>query len=364
MFLSITAPRSSALAPAVAYPRVPLYEPTVIMTEMRRNLAVAFFADNSLYPNLGGGISPTAAGRVYWQNMVVMFGSAKKLSKVPIAFRLYTNVAPTGEEGELLRGLGVQVVDIPFSFLPPDGYHPAFGGSFYLFDVLKSFVQTGSETDQLIVLDPDCVWVDDPARCFSLLETHPLIAYDTKFPEEWPSNGQSRESLRTLAHEEGKALTNVIYVGGELIGLTHSMAVRLLPYIESAWELSLRRWSAGKSKFNTEEHLLSYVCALYGIIPFDVEPHMRRLWTTHSYRNTKPSDIDLALWHVPAEKRRGILKAFKEIKDENSLFYNLKDEAYRSHMARVLHLQLTPAGQLVEAAKRLALRGRRVLKRT
>ena len=53
--------------------------------------------------------------------------------------------------------------------------------------------------------------------------------------------------------------------------------------------------------------------ALEGIASGTANRFIRRMWTTFRHNNLVPGDRDLAIWHLPAEKRTGLADLFARL---------------------------------------------------
>jgi hypothetical protein len=72
---------------------------------------------------------------------------------------------------------------------------------------------------------------------------------------------------------------------------------------------------------------------------------MKRIWTNPLfYRNVEESDVDLALWHLPAEKTFGLFRLYDLFMNQLSRFgFNISDEQFLACVQRLLgvpHLSL------------------------
>lgn len=113
------------------------------------------------------------------------------------------------------------------------------------------------------------------------------------------------------------------YFGAEFIGGTGDNIKKLWEEIDEIWNISLERFAQGKSKFNTEEQMLSYIYNKQGYTPGTANPYLERIWTAAQFYTANQSNFQLDVWHLPAEKANGIKRLFMQVSHPQSLFWNL-----------------------------------------
>lgn len=86
---------------------------------------------------------------LYWRNILVMAASLRKFiaeNNDRVTITVFANTTPPFTLAEFFKMLDVKVVDIPYTFQPPEGWYGFFGGSFYLlivptiFGILSSLI--------------------------------------------------------------------------------------------------------------------------------------------------------------------------------------------------------------------------------
>ena len=106
------------------------------------------------------------------------------------------------------------------------------------------------------------------------------------------------------------------YSGGELVGLSADSAGSLCASARRVWPRVVECFEAARFPGMDEAHLLSMLYADLGFSTGDARPFIKRLWTQpFRYRNVESQDQNLALWHVPAEKRYGLRRLFGTVSD-------------------------------------------------
>ena len=100
-----------------------------------------------------------------------------------------------------------------------------------------------------------------------------------------------------------------------------------------------------KPKFNEEAHTLSYLYFKNGFRAAKQNPYMRRIWTNPLfYREVQATDVDLTLWHLPAEKTFGLRTVYDVLMNETNNFgLDMRAETYTELIQKSLgvpHLTL------------------------
>jgi hypothetical protein len=71
---------------------------------------------------------------------------------------------------------------------------------------------------------------------------------------------------------------------------------------------------AGEADAPREEaHLLSILYAGNGYAIGTADRFIRRMWTTFKRNTLRPEDRELAIWHLPAEKKTGFTDLFRSL---------------------------------------------------
>jgi hypothetical protein len=132
-------------------------------------------------------------------------------------------------------------------------------------------------------------------------------------------NGLSRRAMTALAVDLGldtRGMRALPYSGGELVGLSARVTDELSTIARQVWPRVVEYFEEGRIAGMDEAHLLSMVYSHLGVRTGDANAFIRRLWTQpFRTRNVAPEDVNLALWHVPAEKRYGLRRLFDRVSD-------------------------------------------------
>ncbi len=282
----------------------------------------------SLYPQVGGASSSSAFQETYWRCVMLFYASSVRHNPDAV-HRFYTTVPRVPDVGDFstsafLKRLNVEVVQVPFTYLPPPGYHGAWRNQFYILDIIKH-LKTCAPDEQFLVLDSDCVFTASVAPLSRQLRAAGLLALDLDLPLGEDINGLTQRDMKRIFEEIGLPCPGdaAKYYGGEFFAATSEAVRRLAEEIEPLWETCLARFEAGKPKFNEEAHFLSFLYAKLGYGGATANPFVGRIWTGMKFRNSSPQDFALAIWHVPAEKKHGIKRLYPQVIRPDSRFWTV-----------------------------------------
>jgi hypothetical protein len=176
----------------------------------------------------------------------------------------------------------------------------------------------------VLVHDTDCVFVRPADSLRRAIDRHGVLTYDCALDPDEDINGLSRRDLGNVYREMGgPQMSAPPHFGAEIFAARAADLPRVVQQIDSLWHDNLKRYVEGKPHFNTEEHYLSYIYNSLGYPAGTANPFIRRIWTGFRYRTTRPSDFDLAVWHVPAEKTYGIRRLFDQARRRNTRFWTV-----------------------------------------
>ncbi|MFM5924090.1 MAG: hypothetical protein ACKOPG_07905 [Novosphingobium sp.] len=305
-----------------------------------------FVADDAatatFFPQVGSRSDAPATQAVYWRCTACFFASS--LAVNPKARHLFfTNTRiPTIDGvdlGQLLACWGVKVIELPITYRLPLGIVGSWGNQFYIFDVLDWF-SVNSPAQRVIVLDSDCLWlrpVDEMARTIDHCGALTYELGGDEHPEDSAINGLSRAEMALfLAAQGGAELADIPYFGGEIFAASIEVTRRIAMRGKALWPQVLCQVPNAPRE---EAHLLSIIYALEGIKRGTANAFIRRMWTTFHHHNLARSDRDLAIWHLPAEKKTGFADMFASIAASPHL-HPARDQAglglTREHYARAM----------------------------
>jgi len=124
------------------------------------------------------------------------------------------------------------------------------------------------------------------------------------------------------------------YYGGDFVALRGDKVAEVSEAREELWEYNLLLYREGKPKLNEEALFLSALAEHLKIRNSICNKYFKRMWTHPHFNTVKPEDVNLSVWHLPYEKKRGLYYLYKhflktgyEITDEKrykelTSFYN------------------------------------------
>ena len=322
----------------------------------------------SYFPQAGRLLSADPrVQEIYWRCVAVFFSLLRRVCKDEFVLRLYTNVPPDLHDAgpavqRLLSNLQVEVVQLSFTFNPPEGYYGAFRNQFYIFDILEKIAAESFNGSDL-VLDSDCICVRSPTELFGAIRREGALTLSAGIGLEQKINGLTRREMQEIFSDLGCPTTEQPeYLGGEFYGATAAMTRRFASLARPAFEECVRRFHAGKIKFNEEAHLLSYLYHVTGVSMFTADLYMRTVWTGLHFRNGTEEDTQRPLLHLPTEKRFGFPKLYDLIQDRSSWFHREPySEAWIARVHRVMSVPRPAPAKLIQEASMYAwARARRV----
>lgn len=213
------------------------------------------------------------------------------------------------ETASLLDKLGVEIDIIEYSANIPNSFTEKWRNQFYVLDVLKAALEKMQSEDVLTILDSDVVWsVGDKANLlWSAIKENNIVAMPLNYPLDQRENGLSAVELAALLGADDA----IPYMGGEFVGVSSCGGRLVLENAVVAFRALMNRHLENHEIAFEEAHVLS---AAYARLSASTIPPgiIGRVWTQPlKFRNVNTSDLDLALWHVPAEKRYGLRRLYK-----------------------------------------------------
>jgi hypothetical protein len=329
---------------------------------MSISIGTWFVADSkeneTAFPQVGGRSSTLAFQDVYWR-CVACFYVTSGTNNPRARHVFYTNTQIRSVDGfdmqALFDRLGVKVIQLPITYRLPRDKAQSWGNQFYILDVIKHIAGNAS-TEKFIILDSDCIWNSSVEKLSNALDEFGCITYTLggKVHEiNSAINGVTRQQMRVALNDwqniESKPGENegVEYNGGELFAATHSECKILASMIDDLWQ-----WQSGqpnKRGFLEEAHFLSILYAARGYKNFTANPFIKRMWTTFKFNNIEKKDLEIDIWHLPAEKKSGFRAAFRQLVDGK-----LPDDPsrLRTYFARTMGIPRRSAGKFVADASR------------
>ncbi|MBC6699253.1 hypothetical protein [Hymenobacter sp. BT190] len=305
----------------------------------------------SVYPQLLD-VGVQERRRLYWQCTVVFFATSVRCNP-GVTHLFYTNdEAPACWGGidyrAFLEQLGVQTRLLPFEeFCPPPAFGTEFRNAFYKLEVLREMARPEAE-DGSILLDSDCVWTRPaPALLALLRQPGTLLLLDAE-PDTGPDtkvHGLSRRDIGNLYRQLDPTYPVAVphHYGGELLGGSRPRLAEVAAALEVFWKLVLRshptaapRFASGRSLFDGDEYLTSFVYNRLERPGVDASPFIRRIWTSYRKTNVRPTDLQLPIWHLPNEKNQGLPILCQRVLNPHSAFWSTPTTDLATYLGRFL----------------------------
>ena len=109
--------------------------------------------------------------------------------------------------------------------------------------------------------------------------------------------------------------------------------------------------------------MLTAAAQIVGASPRATYGLVRRLWTDESFRTVRESDTKLDLWHVPAEKTRGLARLFRAFATDPEILDMQAGAEWRLFLAEILGVSAAPGEGRVVTGGRLRMLRRRFVGR-
>jgi hypothetical protein len=278
--------------------------------------------EGGAYAQMRGDSSSEAYRDVYRRCLGVFFRTARianpQAELVLVLNRPWRRDASkvADEVGALFESVRVTTRVCGYTFSPPRTWPQAWRNQFFVLDALGELAAASSSNDSIVLLDCDVVWsCSERTRVlWSELRAARSLTMHMDYAPDQPVNGMARRDMTRLALDLGLETDNhgvLPYCGGELVGLAGGTAAAVYAGARDVWPKIVARHERSELWGMDEAHVLSMLYANLGLTTGNAAPYVKRLWTQpFRYRNTAPGDEDLALWHVPAEKRYGLRRLY------------------------------------------------------
>ncbi len=300
--------------------------------------------DGGIYPQVGGSTQTREVQEIYWRCIYCFYTFAKRFvgGDPSIRLALFTNVATLPTVGSVdldseLAALGVEVYCIPYNW-KPDTRRKQWFNQFYLFDILDCFDKFLEDSDSCILVDCDTLIVRSFAPVAEALRNSGTLLIDVDVGVDEEVSGLTRNH----AAEISRYLTGIRpsepppYFGGEFYGLDRETLRATMALAASAYPKNNDLARRGQPYFSDEAYFFSFLMWQLGHCHANANQFARRIWTSQKLNNTKRSDMDLFLWHVPSEKLYGLEKIFTDLTSGAVDLWALDDAEVRQYAARRL----------------------------
>jgi hypothetical protein len=275
--------------------------------------------DATAFPSTGRDSSTQDFQKVYWHCIALFFASSR-IHNPRNRHALFCNKdvrqAAPADVLAILTDLNVDFVTFPLHYRLPKGSVSRWGNQFYVLDIIKHFAQNDHAAG-FIIGDSDCIW-RKPLTSFGdeIFEKRCLLytlrSEDQKGYERGNLlNGMThhrmKEVVETVFDQELNHLPN--YHGGEFFAADRDYCVDIARDFDLLWTKAVNEANMPDS-IKEEAHFLSILAEARGVQPYTGNHVIRRIWTHFSDINVQIDDMDLAIWHLPAEKRFGFARMY------------------------------------------------------
>ena len=298
-------------------------------------------ADGGLYPQVGGLAAEQRVQDIYWRCVYVFFSLAQRFfrSHSDIRLQFFTNVKtlPVVDDTDIgahLADLGVQVIQRDYTWRP-SGNRKVWYNQYYLFDILGYWAVSGARGDYYIVCDCDCVFVRDPSTLLQQLVRDSILLINVDTQPDENINGITRRQAALVYRDFGvePQVEVAPYYGGEFYGLSHAKLEQFMQHCDRLFRANNERATVGQTYLSDEAHLFSLIMLLLGHATANGDCYFRRIWTGQRVNNTRASDLDLTVWHIPSEKSYGLKTVFDGLRRAPDRLSILSNSGIRSWLA-------------------------------
>lgn len=313
--------------------------------------------EESVFFQTGELSSSQTHQNIYWRCLLVFFITSKRFNRGE-KHLLFTNVKhlPVVDGVNidiLLKQLEVEVIITDFKYKTPKGYYGAFQNQFYEFSILEYISNSNSSNSDLyLVLDSDCIFIKPAAELFKTASQEGFISFEDDVKPDYVINGLSRNDLKKVYEELLQKQIDEIpsYHLGEFMLSSTGNIKKFFSDFKELWPQLLDRHRKRELKFNEEAHTLSFLYFKNGFRASNRNDFMRRIWTNPLfYREVRNTDINLTIWHLPAEKSFGIFRLYQYfIQDVQNFGFDLTDQQYIKLVQKSLGIPVLPVRMRLE----------------
>ncbi len=291
------------------------------MTPMKQPtnyIATWFYKESSeeasYYPQMGRKGDSALVHSVYMQIQVPFFRTFRHYN--PSAELLFfTNLQQSALPPfltSLFEAMQVEVVTLPYTCKPPKEWYNAWQNQFYLYDILKYMESVIQPEDVLLVADADCLCRSSLSPLFEKAGAKGSALYEFITDRTAHINGITLPEMETFYEAcYGEKPQPIAYYGGEFICLRGDAVADINRAYTELWNFNLKQNAAHRPKLNEEAHVLSILAERLGLRNRIANDYVKRMWTLPQFSNVVPGDEQLAVWHLPYEKKRGLYHLYK-----------------------------------------------------
>lgn len=255
------------------------------------------------------------AMEIYLKNAFVCLHSAK-INNPSIECLLFVDFDLGEQWQDLFNDNNIKVINNPFGeFSIREEFH--WDITQYKYDTMKMLCSMMNEEDVVVVLDTDVVCVGSLDNVFEEAK-HRLCLFDVQHSLDARDRKSILNDYLKIYPEETHC--ELIHYGGEFIA---AKKVHLECFMsEVSQVINLANATEGLVNFN-DEHITSIAVdnlKKQGLIVNNANAYIYRYWTSYNFRcpnfylaSTNYYYNPVVLWHLPVEKKFGIMKVHQYI---------------------------------------------------
>jgi len=277
--------------------------------------------EESIYPQTGEKSSGEKHQTIYWRCILLFFATSRRFNRTQkhVLFSNTRNmpVLDGRKVEDSLASLKVEIVFADFNYKTPKGYFNMFQNQFYEFSILEHIVNTNLEqNDFYLILDSDCIFTQSVDSLFRHATPKGFASFEDECPTDLVIHGLSRKDMKLLYEELlNKKIEEIpSYHLGEFFLASVKNIRTICEDFREVWPQLLDRYKQNLPKFNEEAQTLSYIYFKNKFEASKNKTYLKRIWTNPVfYRNVEPTDVYVAIWHLPAEKTYGLLALYLDL---------------------------------------------------
>lgn len=292
---------------------------------MRKVIANALFKVNDSFKGMNVSVTGDKNMDVYLKNSFISLYSAK-IHNNDSDVMLVVNYELQDNEKKMFLDKGIKIIQLKTSvFNFPDNFK--WAPAFFKLDALKYLSEY---YDLVCVVDTDTVFVD---KCKYLWEEakNSLLIFDVDYSLE----SEKRKITIDLYNDLYKNKEIINHWGGEIICGSSQEIKQLINSCEDVYLLLEKDFDKLSNGFG-QEALMSIAISKANIKIKRANKYCMRYWTRRFYLvDTNYNNI--SIWHLPAEKDRGLIKIFNKTQ-KNGVLPSKKNIAKLVFLKRKMNL--------------------------
>lgn len=301
--------------------------------------------EESIYPQTGEKSSGQKHQNIYWRCILLFFATSKRFNKTQKHILFSNTKAMPVLDGrkieESLNDLDVEIIYTDFNYKTPKGYFNLFQNQFYEFSILEYIVKNNKNLDDsYLILDSDCIFTQSIETLFNNAKSKGFTSFEDDCTTELVIHGLSRKDMKLLYEDLLGHKIDVIpgYHLGEFFLASVKNINVIYNDFKILWPKLLERYQKQQPKFNEEAQTLSFIYYKNGFEASKNKTFLKRIWTNPVfYRNVESTDVDVAIWHLPAEKTYGLASLYNTlILNEANYGLNISQDAYIEKVKQLL----------------------------